>query len=71
VQPTGFGVCGVTVIVPEIGFVVAFVAVNAGTVLGPAPFAARPIAVLLLVQVKVVPATGPVKFVAGAEAPLQ
>ena len=62
---------GVTVIVAVIGEKVGFAAVNAGTELGPAPLAARPIAGLLFVQVKAVPATGPVKFVAGTETPLQ
>jgi hypothetical protein len=60
---------GVTVIVAEIGDVVALVAVNAGT--SPEPLAARPIAVLLFVHVKLVPLTGPVKVVAGAVALLQ
>ena len=59
------------VIVAVIGPEVTFVAVNTGTVFGPVPLAARPIAVLLLVQEKVVPATGPDRLVAGTEAPLQ
>jgi hypothetical protein len=62
---------GVTVMVAVIGEKVGFAAVNAGTELGPAPLAARPIAGLLFVQLKAVPATGPVKFVAGTETPLQ
>jgi hypothetical protein len=55
---------GITVIVAVIGEVVAFVAVNEG--IFPAPLAARPIAVLLFVQVNVVPLTGPDKLVIGA-----
>jgi hypothetical protein len=55
---------GVTVIVAVMGEVAAFVAVNEGTL--PEPLAARPIAVLLFVQVNVVPLRGPDKFVAGA-----
>ena len=60
---------GVTVIVAVIGAVVAFVAVNEGTL--PEPLAARPIAVLLFVQVNVVPLIGPDKVVAGANTPAQ
>ena len=60
---------GVTVIVAVIGDVVALVAVNEGIL--PEPFAARPIAVLLFVQVNVVPLTGPDKFVIGAFTPAQ
>jgi hypothetical protein len=60
---------GVIVINPLIGAVVPFVAVNDGTF--PDPLAARPIAVLLLVHVKVVPETGPAIDVKGAVAPLQ
>jgi hypothetical protein len=60
---------GVIVIVAVIGEVVAFVVVNEGTL--PAPVAARPIAVLLLVHVNVVPLTGPDKIVAGAIWPAQ
>ena len=52
---------GVTVIVEEIGELVALVAVNEG--IFPEPFAARPIDVLLFVHVNVVPLTGPDKFV--------
>ena len=55
---------GVTVIVAVIGAVVAFVAVNDGTF--PVPFAAKPIAVLLLPQAYVVPDTGPDKVVSEA-----
>ena len=60
---------GVTVIVEEIGELVALVAVNEG--IFPVPLAARPIAVLLFVQVNVVPLTGPNKLVIGATAPAQ
>ena len=60
---------GVTVMVEVIGEVVAFVAVNEGTL--PEPLAARPIAVLLFVQVNVVPLTGPDKVVAGVSTPTQ
>ena len=60
---------GVTVIVAVIGDVIALVAVKEGTL--PEPFAARPIAVLLFVQVNVVPLTGPDKLVRGATTPVQ
>ena len=60
---------GVTVIVEVIGEVVAFVAVNEGTL--PEPLDPSPIAVLLLVQVNVAPLTGPDKFVADAVCPAQ
>ncbi len=60
---------GVTVIVALIGEVVALVVVNDGRL--PEPLAARPIAVLLFVQVNVVPPTGPDKFVIGATTPAQ
>ena len=60
---------GVTVIVEVIGKVVALVAVNEEML--PKPLAARPIAVLLLAQVNVVPLTGPDKFVRGTVAPAQ
>jgi hypothetical protein len=66
VQPIA---AGVTVIVAVIGEVVAFAAVNEGTL--PEPFAASPIAVLLFVQVNVVPLTGPDIFVIGATEPAQ
>ena len=62
-------VVGVTVIVPLIGDAVALVAMNEGML--PVPVAARPIAVLLFVQVNVVALTGPVKFVTGASTPAQ
>jgi len=60
---------GVTVIVALIGKIVAFVVVNEGTL--PEPLAARPMAVLLFVQVNVVPLTGPDKFVTNAVTPAQ
>jgi len=60
---------GVTVIVEVMGKVVALVAVNEEML--PKPLAARPIAVLLLAQVNVVPLTGPDKFVRGTVAPAQ
>jgi hypothetical protein len=60
---------GVTVIVAEIGAAVALVAVKEGIL--PEPLAARPIAVLLLVHVNVVPATGPAGVVAGTVTPAQ
>ena len=56
-------------IVPVIGDVVALVAVNEGILFEP--LAARPTAVLLLVQVNVVPLTGPDRFVTGARTPAQ
>ena len=56
-------------IVPVIGDVVALVAVNDGILFEP--LAARPIAVLLLVHVNVVPLTGPNKFVMGEITPAQ
>ena len=60
---------GVTVIVAVTGAAVAFVAVKEG--MSPDPFAANPMAVLLFVQVKVVPLTGPVKVVEAAASLLQ
>jgi hypothetical protein len=60
---------GVMVMVAVIGPELALVAVNAG--ISPDPLAARPMAVLLFVQVKVVPLTGPDKEVAVTLAPLQ
>jgi hypothetical protein len=56
-------------IVAVIGDVVALVAVNEGIL--PEPLAARPIAVLLFVQVNAVPLTGPDKVVNGASVPAQ
>ena len=60
---------GVTVIVANIGTFELFVARNEG--IFPDPFAGKPIAVLLFDQVKVVPATGPLKATTGLVAPLQ
>jgi len=60
---------GVIVMVAVMGAVVVLVAVNEGTL--PEPLAARPMAVLLFVQVKVVPLTGPDNVVAGAVVLLQ
>ena len=60
---------GMTVIVAVIGAAVPFVAVNEGTL--PKPLAASPFAVLLFVQVNVVPLTGPEKVVIGANTPAQ
>jgi len=60
---------GVTVTVAVIGEDVALVVANEGILFEP--LAARPIAVLLLVQVNVVPLTGPDRFVTGARTPAQ
>jgi len=60
---------GVIVMVAVIGAFDAFVVVKAG--ISPEPFAARPILALLLVQINVVPLTGPDKFVVGAITPVQ
>jgi hypothetical protein len=60
---------GVTVTVAVIGEVVALVAVKDG--ISPEPLVARPIAVLLLVHVNVVPLTGPDRFVTGVRTPAQ
>jgi hypothetical protein len=60
---------GVTVTVAVIGEVVALIAVNDR--ISPEPLVARPIAVLLLVHVNVVPLTGPDRLVIGARAPAQ
>ena len=60
---------GVTVTVAVMGEVVALVGVNDGILFEP--LAARPIAVLLLVQVNVVPLTGPDRFVTGVRTPAQ
>jgi hypothetical protein len=57
------------VMVAVIGAELALVAVNAG--ISPDPLAASPMAVLLFVQVNVVPLTGPDKVVAVILAPLQ
>ena len=60
---------GVIVRIALSGELVLFVAVKAG--MFPVPEAARPMAVLLLVQVKVVPVMGPDSTVDGAVFPLQ
>lgn len=60
---------GVTVIVAMTGAAPVLVAVNEA--MFPVPVAASPIVALLLVQVKVVPATGLPKVIAAAVAPLQ
>lgn len=61
---------GVTVKVAEIGAFVEFVAMNDG--MFPVPLAdARPIAVLLFVQLNTVPATVPLKLIAAVGEPLQ
>jgi hypothetical protein len=60
---------GVTVTVAVIGEVVALVAVKDG--ISPEPLVARPIAVLLLVHVNVVPPTSPDRFVTGVRTPAQ
>ena len=59
VQPLA---AGITVMVAITGRVVVLVAVKEAIL--PAPLAARPIEVVLLVQLKMVPATGPVKEIA-------
>jgi len=56
----------VTVIVAEIGALPVFVAVKDG--ISPDPLEAKPIAVLVLVHVKVPPGGLLAKFVAGTEA---
>ena len=53
---------GVTVIVAATGALVILIAANEEIL--PLPFLAKPIEGLLFVQVKVVPLTGPVKFIA-------
>ncbi len=58
---------GVTVMVDVTGEVPALVAVNEPML--PVPLAARPMEVLLLVQLYVVPATAPVKLTAAVAAP--
>ena len=59
---------GVTVTVVVIGAVLVLLAVNAG--IFPVPFVPKP-TLLVEVQVYVVPATAPVKLIAGAAALLQ
>ena len=60
---------GVTVMVATAGLMVLLIAVKEGIL--PVPAAARPMLALLLVQLKVVPPTVPVKFTAAVGAPLQ
>jgi hypothetical protein len=60
---------GVTIIVATSGAVPLLTAANEGT--SPIPVAASPIDVLLLVQLKVVPATGPLTVTCVVAAPLQ
>ena len=60
---------GVTVMVAVTGELVVLVAVNVGS--EPAPDAASPMAVLLLVQANVVPPIGLVKEISEVVAPLQ
>ena len=60
---------GVTVIVPEIGVDPGLVATKDG--IFPDPLAPSPIAGLLLVHAKVVPATGPVKLIGAVVEPAQ
>ena len=59
---------GVTVIVAVTGAVVVFTAVKEGIL--PVPLAARPIEVVLLVQLYTVPVTAPVKLIAVVAVPL-
>jgi len=59
---------GVTVIVAVTGAVPVLIAANAG--IFPLPDAAKPIDVLLFVQLKVVPLTAPEKATRFVEAPL-
>ncbi len=59
---------GITVMVPVTGAVVLFVTLNEGML--PVPEVPRPISALLLVQSKVVFATGPVKFRSPVALPL-
>jgi len=59
---------GVTVIVAVTGTLVVLIAVKAG--ISPVPPAAKPIEVLLLVQLKTVLLTAPLKFIALVAAPL-
>lgn len=58
-------VCGVTVIVETIGALVVLIAVKLA--ISPIPLAARPIDVVLFVQLNTVPGTAPVKLTAVVE----
>lgn len=62
-------VVGVTVIVAVTGAVPLFTPTNEAML--PEPLAARPMAGLLFVQLKIVPATGPLKVTIVVELPLQ
>ena len=59
---------GVTVIVAVTGALLVLIAVNAG--IFPLPEAAKPIDVLLFVQLKVLPPTAPEKVTRFVDAPL-
>ena len=59
---------GITVIVAVTGALVKLITVNTG--IFPLPFAAKPIVVLLFVQLKVVPLIAPEKATRFVEAPL-
>ena len=65
IQPAAVGV---TVIVAVTGALVIFIAVN--DAIFPLLLAAKPIEVLLFVQLNVVPLTAPIKFIAAVVAPL-
>jgi len=65
VQPP---ILGVTVMVPLIGAAVALVAMKPAIL--PEPLAAKPIAVLVFVQLYTVPATVPLKLTAAVSAPV-
>ena len=62
-------VTGVTVIVAAIGALVALVVINEA--ISPEPLAAKPMPVLLFVQLKMVPGTDPVKLISAVAEPLQ
>ena len=59
---------GVTVIVAVTAVLPGLMAVKAA--IFPVPLAAKPIEVLLFVQLNVVPLTAPIKFIAAVVAPL-
>lgn len=67
-KPPGMVTLGVTVIVAVTGTNVALVATNDGIL--PVPLAAKPIDVVLFVQLYVSPATGLVKFTAAVGVPV-
>ena len=66
--PTAGSVTGVTVIVADTGATPLLIALNEG--IFPVPAAARPMAGLSLVQLKIVPGTGPVKLIGAVAQPL-